>query len=85
MPQMVCNTAFVWVDLLLIRIESMMTSVGLYSAPRELLVAGLNQALEYIVYIISLYAHWIFFCLLLLFFNWTNFKGTQLDIINVLH
>lgn len=39
----------------------MMTLVGLFSAPRELLVAGLNQALEYMVYIISLCVHWIFF------------------------
>lgn len=48
-------------DLLLIRIEPVMTLVGLFGAPRELLVAGLNQALEYMVYIISLYVHWNFF------------------------
>lgn len=35
----------------MIRIEPMMTLVELFGAPRELLVAGLNQALEYMVYI----------------------------------
>lgn len=81
MPEMGCNPAFVLNGFATGNNWAHDDLVGLFIQCSQVLRAlstGFEPSLGYmcIVYFIILYVHWIF-CLLLSF-NWTQFKGTQI-------
>lgn len=60
MPGIACNPAFVMGAFVTDKNWAHYDFSGVVLCSQELLVSGLNQPLEYMVYIISLYVHWMF-------------------------